>query len=332
MNESVKEVNLKREKKIDEKIEALKATHKELILFKFGDKPAFIERERISSGSIGLDRALGGGFVKGSLNQIVGPKSAGKTTLCLHTMAEAQKSGRVLFVDLEHSFDPKYAKALGVNIDELFLAQPEFAEQAFDVIEALISTGEFSLIIVDSIPALLPKAELTGDPGDSHMGLIARLNRQHLRRVIHPASVNGTTIIYINQITYKIGVMFGNPETTPGGTGFNYFCSSILDVRSINTMKISIEKESIRVRARTTKNKTYIPFQEAEFDIRFGKGIDRCGEILDLAVAKKVIERSGSWYSFGANRLGQGRDKAVEVLRDSSNEICAKILTKLKEV
>lgn len=316
---------------IDERVNNLHKSHKDLVLFKLGDKPSFSDRPRISSGSIGIDRILGGGFVKGSLNQIVGPKSSGKTTICIHTIAEAQKKGPVLFVDLEHSFDPKYAADLGVDVDNLYMSQPEYAEQAFDVIEHMIASNQLSLIVIDSIPALLPKSELAGDPGDSHMGLAARLNRQHLRRILHPAATAKTTIIYINQITLKIGVIFGNPETTPGGTGFGYFCSTIMDVRSILSMKEAIKADGIRVRAKMTKNKTFIPFQQTEFDIQFGEGIDKYAEVFDWAVEKKIVDKSGAWYSYEGNRLGQGKANSIAALKDWGIDHFDKILKKLKE-
>lgn len=303
--------------KIDESIQNLQKAHNNaFIVMNLNDKK-IVARERIPTGSFGLDRILGGGFVRGSLNEIIGPQSSGKTTICIHTMAQAQKLGKVLFIDLEHSFDPIYAESLGVSINNLLISQPEFAEQAFDVIEHLVATGEISLVVVDSIPALLPRSELEGDPGDSHMGLAARLNRQHLRRITHSASKTKTIILYVNQITYKISG-YGNPETTGGGTGFGYFCSSICDIRSISTQKDNMAKQSIKARVRTVKNKTYIPFQETEFDIKFGKGIDYYGEVFDEAVKKKIIDKSGSWYSYKKDKLGQGRDNAIEIFKDDT--------------
>lgn len=316
---------------LDDVVKSLHKVHDDLILLKLGDKPSFLQRDRISSGSIGVDRILGGGFVRGSLNQIVGPKSSGKTTTCIHAMVEAQKIGPVLFIDLEHSFDPNYARDLGLDIHNLFLSQPEYAEQAFDVIETMVGSGGLSLVVVDSIPALLPKSELEGDPGDSHMGLAARLNRQHLRRITHPASKAQTTIIYVNQITLKIGIMFGNPETTPGGTGFGYFCSTILDIRCISTMKDAVKAGGIRARVRATKNKTGIPFQQAEFDIKFGEGIDKTAEVFDWAVAKEVIKKSGSWYSYKDINIGQGKTASIVTMSENNNELYDTVYSDLME-
>jgi len=313
--------------KLEEGIEDLKKAHGDFVVIQLHDR-AIVGRERLSSGSIGLDRALGGGFAKGLLHEISGPESSGKTTLCIHAMVEAQKFGPVLLVDTEHSFDPSYAQNLGLDIDQLYVSQPDCAEQAFDVIEHLGDTGEISLIILDSIPALLPKSELEGDPGDSHMGLAARLNRQHLRRVIPIAARHDTTIIYVNQITYKIGVVFGNPETTAGGTGFRYFCSTRVDVRKISSLKEIQQTKGVRVRARVVKNKTAIPFQEAEFAIKFNKGISVAGEILELGTKQGVIDKSGTWYSYNSNRLGQGKENAIDLLQanpDMLNEIRSKL-------
>jgi len=306
--------------KLEDSLANLRKAHGEMIVLRLTDRK-FIERPRISCGSFGLDRALGGGFVKGSLNEVFGPESSGKTTLCISAVAEAQKIGNALFVDVEHSFDPVYARNLGVDIDKLLFSQPEYAEQAFDVVEHMVGSGALELVVVDSIPALLPEAELRGDPGDKHMGLAARLNRQHLRRILPAAKKTGTTILYVNQITYKIGVpSFMNPETTGGGTGFKYFCSTRTDIRKISTQKDSLAKESIRARARVVKNKTYVPFQSAEFDIRFGKGVDVVGEIFDFAVEQGVVEKSGAWYSYGKDRLGQGRENAVQALSKPDND------------
>lgn len=315
---------------LEDAVKSLHKAHDDLVLLKLGDKPTFLQRERISSGSIGIDRVLGGGFVKGSLNQIIGPKSSGKTTTCIHAMVSAQKHGPVLFVDLEHSFDPMYAKNLGLDTDNLYMAQPEFAEQAFDIIETMVGCdGGLALVVVDSIPALLPKSELEGDPGDSHMGLAARLNRQHLRRITHPASQAKTTIIYVNQITLKIGIVFGNPETTPGGTGFGYFCSTILDIRSISTMKDAIKSGGIRARIRATKNKTGIPFQQAEFDIKFGKGIDKAAEVFDWAVETEVIKKAGAWYSYNGNNIGQGKAASITTLLENDCELYSVVYSEL---
>jgi len=239
------------EKKVEGAIKNLESSHG-LLVRRLGDK-TIVARERMPSGSTGLDKVLGGGWVVGSLNEIFGPESSGKSTVCLHSMAEAQKRGLVLLVDNEHSFDPFYARNLGVDVDNLYVCQPSFAEQTFDVIEHLVSTGEFSMIVLDSIAGLSPRAEAEGDPGDSNMGVAARLNRQHLRKMTSLAANNKCTILYTNQITYKIGVMFGNPETTTGGTGFKFFCSTRIDIRKISTQKDSIKAGGIRCRVKGVK-------------------------------------------------------------------------------
>jgi len=277
----------------------LRKLHGDFVVVNLNDNK-ILDRPRISSGSFGLDRALGGGFVRGSLNEVFGPESSGKTTLCIHAMAEAQRLGSVLFIDMEHSFDPLYAKNLGVDLGTLLVSQPDYAEQAFDVIEHMVNTGSLSLVVLDSVPALLPQAELEGDPGDRHMGLAARINRQHLRRIISPASKKGATILYVNQITYKLGISFGNPETTSGGTGFKYFCSSRVDIRKISTQKESLAKEGIRSRA--------------------------------LAVEKGVVEKSGPWFSYDSNRLGQGRINTIQFLNSSECVYLKHIRNKLNEV
>ena len=323
--------NRKEEKKIDkvdEAVDALDATYGPIV-FKLGKDKGLV-RERISSGSLAYDRALGGGFVRGSLNEIFGQESSGKTTICLHAICEHQKYGKVLFIDTEHSFDPSYAKALGVDVNELYVCQPSYSEQAFTVMETLVSTGQFSLVILDSVAGLSPKVEVEGDSGDSNMGVAARLNRQHIRKITSIAQKTKTTILYTNQITYKIGVNFGNPETTSGGTGFKFFCSTRTDLRRISTQKDSINKGAIRARAKVVKNKTYIPFQEAEFDIEFGRGVTREGELLDLCLEYGIILKSGAWFSFEEEKIGHGRVKAIEFLRENE-EIKNKITTKLKE-
>ncbi len=311
--------------KVEEALKAIEANYKSIV-FRLGDQ-TILERERISSGSLKLDGALGGGFVRGSLNEIYGFESSGKSTVCLHSIKEAQKIGKVLLVDLEHSFDPIYAASIGVDVDNLYLCQPDYAEQAFEIIEILMNTEEFSLIVVDSIAGLVPKAELLGDIGDSNMGKQARLNRSHIRRVLSTAHRTKTTILYTNQITFKI-TSYGDPRTTTGGTGFRYFCSSRIHISA--STKEAEEKNRLNCTAKVVKNKTAIPHKIAEFDIEFGVGIDTLGEIMSVAVDKEIIAKSGSWYSYGETKLGQGKDKVLEYLKENGT-VLIEIMTKIKD-
>ncbi|MBQ3150038.1 MAG: recombinase RecA [Clostridia bacterium] len=286
--------------------------------------------ETISTGSISLDTALGvGGLPRGRIIEIYGPEASGKTTLALHVIAEAQKKGgEAAFIDAEHALDPVYAENLGVDIDSLLVAQPDDGEQALEIAEALLRSGAIDVMVVDSVAALVPRAEIEGEMGDSHMGQHARLMSQALRKLAGAVSKTGTIIIFINQLRDKIGVMFGNPETTTGGKALKYFASARIDVRRIEQIKVGNEFIGSRTRAKIVKNKVAPPFKEAEFDIMYGKGISKEGELVDLGVKLDVIKKSGAWFSYGEMRLGQGRDNVKEYLKQNTelaNEIEAKI-------
>jgi recombination protein RecA len=275
--------------------------------------------EGISTGSLGLDVALGvGGFPRGRIVEIYGPESSGKTTLALHAIAEAQRKGGVAaFVDAEHALDVGYARKLGVKIDDLLISQPDHGEQALDIVETLVRSGAIDLIVVDSVAALTPKAEIEGEMGDSHVGLQARLMSQALRKLTGTVAKSNTTIIFINQIRMKIGVMFGSPETTTGGNALKFYSSVRLDIRRVGAIKEGDEVIGNRTRVKVVKNKVAPPFKEHEFDILYGHGISREGDALDLAVALNIVEKSGAWYSFSGDRIGQGRENAKQFLRDN---------------
>ena len=286
----------------------------------------------ISTGSLGLDVALGvGGVPRGRIVEIFGPESSGKTTLALHIMAEAQKKGGVAaFIDAEHAFDAAYAKNLGVDIDNLLVSQPDTGEQALDITETLVRSGAVDVIAIDSVAALVPKAEIEGEMGDSHMGLQARLMSQAMRKLAGTISKSKTCVVFINQIRMKIGVMFGNPETTPGGTALKFYSSVRLDIRRIASIKEGDRVLGSRTRVRVVKNKVAPPFRDSEFDIIYGKGISKTGELIDLGVNEKVLEKSGTWISYENERLGQGRENAKEFL-DQNPDISKEIEQKLKE-
>ncbi len=284
-----------------------------------GDRPRF---ESIPTGSLGLDRALGiGGVPKGRIVEIYGPESSGKTTLTLHLIAEAQKKGIVCgFVDAEHALDIQYAKALGVSLDELLVSQPDYGEQALEIVDTLARTGSVGLLIVDSVAALIPRAELEGDMGDTHVGLQARLMSQAMRKIAGVAHQTNTTIVFINQLRHKIGVQFGSPETTTGGNALKYFASVRLDIRRIATIKEGDRPVGSRTRVKVAKNKCAPPFSIAEFEIGFGRGIDRAAEILDAGLASSTVTKNGSWFSCGNERMGQGRAAALQWLREHPDE------------
>lgn len=284
----------------------------------------------ISTGSLGLDVALGvGGLPRGRVVEIFGPEASGKTTLALHAIAEAQKAGgMVAFIDAEHALDINYARKLGVKTDDLLISQPDTGEQALEVAEALVRSGAVDIIVIDSVAALVPKAELEGEMGDSLPGLQARLMSQALRKLTATISKSLTTVIFVNQIRMKIGVMFGNPETTTGGNALKFYSSVRLDIRKIDSIKEGQEIIGGRVRVKVVKNKVAPPFKQAEFDIIFDEGISRYGELVDLGVEKNIIDKSGAWFSYGGSRIGQGRENAKEYLRNNpelSKEIEAKI-------
>jgi recombination protein RecA len=288
-------------------------------IMKLGAREAPTDAEVISTGSLGLDIALGiGGLPRGRIIEIYGPESSGKTTLALHVVAEAQKAGGTCaFVDAEHALDPAYARKLGVNIDDLLISQPDAGEQALEIADTLVRSGAIDVLVVDSVAALVPRAELEGEMGDSHMGLQARLMSQALRKLTGSISKSRCMVIFINQIRMKIGVMFGNPETTTGGNALKFYASVRLDIRRIGAIK---ERESItgnQTRVKVVKNKMAPPFKVIEFDIMYGEGISKRGELIDLGVRAGVVEKSGSWFSYGSNRIGQGRENAKNYLKEN---------------
>jgi recombination protein RecA len=288
-------------------------------IMRLGSKDAIVPISSISSGSISLDHALGiGGFPRGRISEIFGPESSGKTTVALQVIAEAQKSGGMAaFIDVEHALDPKYARQLGVDVDNLLVSQPDYAEQALEITNALISSGSIDVLVVDSVAALVPKSELDGEMGDSHMGVQARLMSQAMRKLTGTVSKSNTCLIFINQIREKIGVMFGNPETTTGGRALKFYSSVRADIRRIAAIKDGEVVTGNRTKVKIVKNKVASPFREAEFDIIYGEGISREGDLIDLGAAQNVVEKSGSWYSYGGERIGQGRENARQFLKDN---------------
>lgn len=294
------------------------------------------EQEVVSTGSIGLDVALGiGGLPRGRVIEIYGPESSGKTTLSIHVLAEAQKAGGICaIIDAEHAFDSGYAQKLGVDIDNLLISQPDYGEQALEIADRLILSGAVDVVVIDSVAALVPKAELEGEMGDSKMGLQARLMSQALRKLTATINKTNTICIFINQLREKIGVMFGNPETTTGGNALKFYASVRLDIRRMAQIKDGDEAIGNRVKVKVVKNKVAPPFRMAEFDIIFGEGISKLGEIIDMGVELGIVNKSGSWFSYDANKLGQGRDSVKSLLRDNpglANEIESKIRAKIKE-
>ena len=286
--------------------------------------------EAISTGSISLDLALGiGGLPRGRIIEIFGPESSGKTTVALHVVAEAQKAGgEAAFIDVEHALDPVYAQALGVDIDSLLVSQPDTGEQALEICEALVRSGAIDVVVIDSVAAMVTRAEIEGEMGDSHVGTQARLMSQGLRKLTGVVSKSNTVCIFINQLREKIGVMFGNPETTPGGRALKFYSSVRLDVRRLETLKVGSEMVGNRTRAKVVKNKVAPPFKEGEFDIMYGKGISKAGELVDLGVKLDIIQKSGAWFNYGEDRLGQGRDNVKRLLEERpelATEIEAKI-------
>ena len=300
-------------------------------IMKMGAEQISISDNVISTGCLSLDVALGvGGVPKGRIIEVFGPESSGKTTLALHIVAEAQKNnGYAAFIDAEHAMDPEYASNLGVNLDELLVSQPDSGEQSLEITETLVRSGALDVIVVDSVAALVPRAELEGEMGDSHMGLQARLMSQALRKLTGTVNKSNTTVLFVNQIREKIGVMFGNPETTPGGRALKFYSSVRIDIRRIGSLKDGTDIVGNRTRVKIVKNKVAPPFKNTEFDIMYGKGISNVGDIIDLALKGDIIEKTGAWFSYGDMKIGQGREKTKQYLEDN-NEIYIEIIHKVK--
>jgi recombination protein RecA len=301
-------------------------------IMRLGSKEAVVPIATISTGSISFDAALGvGGVPRGRVIEIFGPESSGKTTICLQIVAEAQKAGGMAaFVDAEHALDPGYAKKLGVDVDNLLVSQPDYGEQALEITEALVRSGAIDVLVIDSVAALVPKAELDGEMGDSHVGLQARLMSQALRKLTGTVAKSRTSLIFINQIREKIGVMFGNPETTTGGRALKFYSSVRIDIRRIQAVKEGDVVVGSRTKVKIVKNKVAAPFREAEFDILYGEGISREGDVLDLAVNNNIVEKSGAWFSYSGERIGQGRENVRQFLKDNRDTF-AKIDTELRQ-
>lgn len=320
-----------REKALDTAIAQLEKEFGKGTVMKLGDAQKTMNVEAIPTGSLSLDIALGvGGIPKGRIIEIYGPESGGKTTLSLHMVAEVQKRGGIAgFVDAEHALDPVYAKNIGVDIDNLYISQPDSGEQALEIAETMVRSGAVDIVVVDSVAALTPQAEIDGEMGDSHVGLQARLMSQALRKLTSTVNKTKCIVIFINQLREKIGIMFGNPETTTGGRALKFYASIRLDVRRVETLKSNGEQVGNRTKVKVVKNKVAPPFKEAQFDIMFGKGISGSGDILDLAVENDIVEKSGSWFAYGGEKIGQGRDNAKTYL-ENNPDIMAEIEEKVR--
>ena len=319
-------------KALDAAISQIEKQYGKGSIMKLGDNSAHMNVETIPTGSLSLDIALGlGGLPKGRIIEIYGPESSGKTTVALHAVAEVQKRGGIAgFIDAEHALDPAYAKNIGVNIDELYISQPDCGEQALEITETMVRSGAVDIVIVDSVAALVPKAEIDGDMGDSHVGLQARLMSQALRKLTAVISKSNCIVIFINQLREKVGAMFGNPETTTGGRALKFYSSVRMDVRRIESLKQAGEVVGNRTRVKIVKNKVAPPFKEAEFDIMFGKGISKEGDILDLAADCGIIVKSGAWYAYNGDKIGQGRENAKTYLRENPL-VCEEVEAKVRE-
>ena len=319
-------------KALDDAIAQLEKQYRKFSVMKLGDYNANMNIDVIPTGSLSLDIALGlGGVPRGRIIEVFGPESSGKTTVALHIVAEIQKRGGIAgFIDAEHALDPTYAKNIGVDIDNLYISQPDCGEQALEITETMVRSGAVDVVIVDSVAALVPKAEIDGEMGDSHMGLHARLMSQALRKLTAVVSKTNCVVIFINQLREKVGVVFGNPEVTTGGRALKFYASVRLDVRRIDTLRQGGEIVGNRTRVKIVKNKVAPPFKEAEFDIVFGKGISKVGDILDLAVANDIVDKSGAWYAYNGNKIGQGRENAKAYL-ENNTAICDEIEQKVRE-
>tara|TARA_B100000470_G_C19780230_1_gene387358 strand:+ start:23 stop:1036 length:1014 start_codon:yes stop_codon:yes gene_type:complete len=300
-------------------------------IMRMGGDHVLISENVISTGCLSLDVALGvGGIPRGRIIEVFGPESSGKTTLALHVVSEAQKTGGyAAFIDAEHAMDPEYAKNLGINLDELLVSQPDSGEQALEIAETLVRSGALDIIVIDSVAALVPRAELEGDMGDSHMGLQARLMSQALRKLTGTVSRSNTTVLFVNQIREKIGVMFGNPETTPGGRALKFYSSVRIDIRRITSLKEGTDIVGNRTRVKIVKNKVAPPFKSTEFDIMYGKGISKEGDILDLALKGDIIEKTGAWFSYDDMKIGQGRENAKHYLSEN-DDVYSEIIQKVR--
>lgn len=301
-------------------------------IMRLGDHASDMDIDVISTSSLGLDIALGiGGVPRGRIVEIYGPESSGKTTVALHISAEAQKAGGIAaFIDVEHALDPVYAKALGVDIDNLIVSQPDTGEQALEIVEALVRSGAIDIVVIDSVAALVPRAEIEGEMGDQHIGLQARLMSQALRKLAGAISKSNCCAIFINQLREKVGIMFGNPEVTPGGRALKFYASVRLEVRRVEIIKQGTEMIGSRTKVKVVKNKVAPPFKTADFDIMYGKGISKEGDVLDIAVECEVVDKSGAWYSYNGERMGQGRENAKTYLKDSPL-ICDEIAQKVRD-
>ena len=333
--EATPSVNSEKLKALQLTLDKIEKSYGKGAVMKLGDNPAIENIEVISTGSIGVDNALGvGGFPKGRIVEIYGPESSGKTTLAIHAIAESQKKGGIAaFIDAEHAFDPAYAQKLGVNTNDLLVAQPDNGEQALEIADNLIRSGAIDIIVIDSVAALTPRSEIEGEMGDSKMGLHARLMSQALRKLTSTISKTGCCCLFINKLREKIGVMFGNPETTTGGNALKFYASVRLDIRRISQIKEGDNVVGNRVKVKVVKNKVSPPFRQAEFDLLYGQGISKVGEIIDLGVDLSVLKKSGSWFSYNDTKLGQGRDAVKQLLADNpelSEELETKVRAALK--